>query len=60
MIWWSHIDYIRLNQELAGESLKVFLKRVNWFQPTIKLNAEYSKEEVNFLDIKMKLIDLKT
>ena len=59
MIWWSHIDYIRLNQELAGESLKVFLKRVNCFQPTIKLNAEYSKEEVNFLDMKMKLIDLK-
>ena len=32
------------------------------FHPTIKFTAEYSKEEVNFLDLNIKLIgrDLKT
>ena len=27
------------------------------FQPTIKFTAEYSEDEVNFLDLNVKLID---
>ena len=30
------------------KSLKVFIDQVNMFHPTIKFNAEYSKEEVHF------------
>ena len=39
------------------ESLKAFIDQVNMFHLTIKCAAEYSKEEVNFLDLNMKLID---
>ena len=41
------------------ESLKSFIDQVNISHPTIKLSAEYSKEEVKFLDlnVKIKLID---
>ena len=39
------------------ESLRVFIDQVNLFYPTIKFTAEYSKEEVNFLDLNIKLID---
>ena len=37
--------------------MKVFIEQVNMFHPAIKFTAEYSKEEVNFLDINIKLID---
>ena len=33
------------------KSLEVFINQVNMFHPTIKFNAEYSKEEVFFLDL---------
>ena len=38
-------------------SLKVFIDQVNMFHPTIKFTAENSEEEVNFLDLNIKLID---
>ena len=50
MIWWRYIDYIFFIWEHGVE-------QVNMFHPTIKFAAEYSKEEVNFLDINIKLID---
>ena len=43
--------------EHGGESLKIFIESVNIFHSTIKFTAEYSKEEVNFLDVNTKLID---
>ena len=39
------------------KSLKVFMKQVNMFHSTIKFTAEYSNEEVNFLDVNSKLLD---
>ena len=33
-----------------------FLDQVNLFHPIIKFTAEYSKEEVNFLELNIKLI----
>ena len=41
------------------QSWYTFIDQVNLFHPTIKFTAEYSKEEVNFLDLKIKLIDRK-
>ena len=34
-----------------------FIDQVNLFHPAITFTAEYSKEEVNFLDLNIKLID---
>ena len=39
------------------ESLRVFIDQVNLFYPTIKFTAEYSKEEVNFIDRNIKPTD---
>ena len=57
MIWWRYIDDILFIWEHGEESLKVFIEQVNMFHFTIKFTAEYSKEEVNFLDVNIKLID---
>ena len=57
MIWWRYIDDIFFIWEHGEESLRVFIDQVNWFYHTIKFIAEYSKEEVNFLDLNIKLDD---
>ena len=43
--------------EHGQESLNVFIDQVSMFHPTIKFMAEHSKEEVNFLDLNIELID---
>ena len=43
--------------EHGEESLRDFIDQVNLFHPIIKLTAQYSKEEVIFLDLNIKLID---
>ena len=43
--------------EHGEESLKVFIEQVNMFYSTTKFTVDYSKEEVNFLDVNIKLID---
>ena len=57
MIWWRYIDDIFFIWEHDEESLRVFIDQINLFHATIKFTAEYSKEEVNFLDLNIKLID---
>ena len=57
MIWWRYIDDIFFIWEHGQESLRVFIDQVNLFHPTIKFTAKYSKEEVHFSDLKIKLID---
>ena len=57
MIRWRYIDDIVFIWQRGEESLKVFIHQVNMFHSTIKFTAEYSKEEVNFLDVNVKLID---
>ena len=62
MIWWRYIDDILFIWEHGEESLKVFIEQVNMFYSTIKFTTDYSKEEVNFLDLNIELIsgELKT
>ena len=57
MIWWRYINDLFFIWEYGEESLKVFIEQGNMFRSTIKFTAEYSKEEVNFLDVNIKLID---
>ena len=57
IIWWRYIDDIFFKWEQGEESLKAFIEQVNMFHSTIKFTAEYSKEEVNFLDVNIKIID---
>ena len=38
--------------------MKVFIGQVNVFHPTIKFTVGYSNEELNFLDVDIKLIDV--
>ena len=57
MIWWKYIDDLFFIWEHGEESPRGFIDQVNLFHPTIKFTAEYSKEEVNFLDLNIKLID---
>ena len=51
-----YINDVFFNWEHGEESLKVFIDQVNMFHPTIKFTAEYSEEEVNFLDLNIKPI----
>ena len=57
MSLWRYIDDTFFIWEQGEESLRVFIDQVNLFHRTIKSTAEYSMEEVNFLDLNIKLID---
>ena len=51
-IWWKHIDVFSWEY---GDYLKQFIEKINAFHPTTKLNVEWSKEEINFLDDTVRL-----
>ena len=53
----NDIDDIFFSWKHGEESPRHFIDQVNLFHPTIKLTAEYSKDEVNFLDLNITLID---
>ena len=61
-IWWRYIDDIFFIWEHGEEELKEFIKKLNEYHPTIKFTAEWSKEEISFLDVKVSLKegDIKT
>ena len=54
-IWWRYIDDIFLIWEHGEDSLKYFIETLNAFYLTIKLTAKWSREETNFLDVKVRL-----
>ena len=41
--------------EHGEDSLKQFIETLNAYHPTIKFTAEWSKEEINFLDVNVRL-----
>ena len=57
MIWFTYKDDIFFIWEHGEVSLKVFIDQVNLFHSTITLTAGYAKEELNFLELTIKLID---
>ena len=56
-IWWRYIDNIFLIWEHGEEPLKLFLKKINVVQPTIKLMADWPYSSFNFLYVKVTLKD---
>ena len=55
MIWWRYIDDIFFIWVHDEEHLKVFIEQINMFHSIINSTAEYSKEDLNFLDVNIKL-----
>lgn len=47
---WRFIDYIFAIWEHGQETLDTFLQEINLFHPTILFTAEYSTEQIMFLD----------
>ena len=57
MIWWRYIDETLFIWEHGEESLEKSLNKLNTFHPTINFIAEHSKEEINFLDVNIRLVE---
>ena len=55
-VWWRYIDDIFLLWEHGEESLKHFLKHLNSVHPTLKFTADYSTEQINFLDVNVRRV----
>ena len=51
-VWWRYIDDIFIIWEHGEKSLKEFIDEYNWFHPSIKFTADWSKEKV-FLDVQV-------
>ena len=54
-IWWRYIDDIFFIWEHGENSLKQFTETLHVCHPTIKFTVEWSKEEINFLDVNVRL-----
>ena len=50
---WRYIDDIFMIWQHGDDKLKIFLERFNNFYPSIKFTCEYSREKVNYLDVKV-------
>ena len=59
-IWQRYIDDIFFIWEHREDSLKQFIETLNVCHPTIKFTAEWSKEEINFLDVGLRNRQLET
>ena len=57
MVWCRYIDDQFFIWEHGQESPRVIIDQFNLFHPKIKFTAKYSKQEANFLDLNIKLID---
>ena len=53
LVWWRYIDDIFMIWLHREEKLKEFLKIFNSCHPTLKFTAEYSLDNVNFLDVEV-------
>ena len=56
-IWWWYIDDVFFIWEHGKDSLKQCIETLNACHPTIKFTAEWSKKEINFLDVNVRLIN---
>ena len=54
-IWWRYIDDIFFIWKHREDSLKHFIEILSACHPFIKFTAEWSKEKINFLDVKVRL-----
>ena len=57
LVWLRYIDNIFFIWNESEEKLDEFLENLNNFHPNLKFTSEKSKKSVNFLDVKVSLID---
>ena len=50
-MWWRFIDNIFFIWKHREEKLREFIDVLNRKHPTIKFTAEWSKTQINFLDV---------
>ena len=51
LVWWRYNDDIFMVWEHGEEDLKKFLETLNFYHPTIKFTAEYSRTKMKFLNV---------
>ena len=54
LTWWRYIDDTFMLWQHGEKELEKFLEFVNYYHPTIKFTANYSRKEVNFLDVSVR------
>ena len=52
-LWWRYIDGIFMIWQHGEDELKIFLDKLNNFHSSIKFTCEYSRENVNHLDVQV-------
>ena len=53
LVWWRYIDDIFVIWQHGEEELARFIASLNECHPSIKFTSEYSKEQINFLDVQV-------
>ena len=56
-VWYRYIDDIFMVWTHGDEKLKQFLDALNSFHDTVKFTSDWSRSDVNFLDVKVTLKD---
>ena len=54
LAWWRYIDDIFMLWHHDEKEVEKFLEFLNCYPPTIKFTANYSREEINFLDVSVR------
>ena len=49
--WWRYIDDIVMLWQHGEKELEKFLEFLHCYHPTIKRTSNYSREQINFLDV---------
>ena len=57
MIWWRYIGDISVICKHWEECLERFIEKLNNIHATITFIAEYSKGNINFLHVNIRLVD---
>ena len=52
-VWWRYIDDVFMIWQYGEDELKQFLEQLNSCHPTIKFTTDYSRESINFLDVRV-------
>ena len=59
LIWFQYIDDVFFIWTHCQEKLRLFLEDLNTCHPNIKFTHKTNKEDIAFLDLKVKLLDSK-
>ena len=54
LAWWRYIDDIFMLWQHGEKELEKFLEFLNCYHPTIKFTANYSRNDINFIDVSVR------